>query len=99
LAVREMEGIEIKTTQFSLENLEWVEDRTVDFTIMDTHVEVGEPPDSDSPRLKVAFHLESFGYAMALPEGSNLRPLLNSFLQRMQESGEVARLMAQYKME
>ena len=93
------EDIEVILTNFTLENLAEVEEGNADFTIIDTTVGVGESPDPASPHLKVAFHLKQFGYAMALPEGSDLRPLLDDFLQRMIDSGEVARLQARYTLE
>jgi hypothetical protein len=69
----------------------------VDFTLIDTTAEGGEAPAPDSPTMKVAFHLHEFSNGMALPEGSDLRPLLDEFLQRMIDTGEVARLVAVYQ--
>jgi polar amino acid transport system substrate-binding protein len=94
---RGLENFEVIPTEFSFENLAMVEEGEADFALMDTHVAPGESPDPTSPGLKVAFHLEEFGYGMALPEGSDLRPLLNAFLQRQIDAGELDRLVAQYR--
>ncbi len=92
-----VEEIEIVLTDFSMENLAELEEGRVDFTLIDTTSEGGEAPAPDSPTMKVAFHLHEFSNGIALPEGSDLRPLLNEFLQCMIDTGEVARLVTLYQ--
>ncbi len=97
LNARGVDGMQLVLTQFSYDSLEALDEGRADFALMDTTVPVGQPPDPISPALKVAFHLKRFGYGMAVPEGSDLKPALDAFLTRMIESGEVDRLEALYQ--
>lgn len=96
LKARGLDGVKLVLTQFSYDSLEALDEGRADFALMDTTVRVGQSPDPISPALKVAFHLQRFGYGMAVPEGSDLKPALDAFLTRMIESGEVDRLEALY---
>jgi ABC-type amino acid transport substrate-binding protein len=91
-----IEGMELRLTDFSMENLAEVEEGRADFTLIDTALHAGDAPAPDSPGLKVAFHLQRFGNAFAIPEGSDLAGPLNAFVERMLARGEVRRLMALY---
>lgn len=81
---------------FLLENYDAVIEGEVDFTITDSDGAFAFLP--ESTKLRIAFALpgssESYGYAVS--RGSDLLPVLDTFLEGLEASGELGRLRARY---
>jgi ABC-type amino acid transport substrate-binding protein len=86
-------GVEIQTTGFDLESFEAVESGSAEYALTDTTVSPGEPVDALHPDLKIALRLREVGDGVAVRKGSDLLPPLESYLQRLEESGELKRIL------
>ncbi|MEM1207543.1 MAG: transporter substrate-binding domain-containing protein [Acidobacteriota bacterium] len=90
-------GLEVVLTDYSLENLVALEEGRVDFVLVDSWAEPGEPLGRGSEGLVVAFRLRSFDYGVAVAPGSDLRQALDRFLEQATRSGQIARIVERYR--
>jgi ABC-type amino acid transport substrate-binding protein len=83
----------LQLTQFDLENLDAVEAGQADFTLMDSPAPPRGKVDSLHPGLMVAFRLREIDDGIAVRRGSDLLAPLNAYLEAIQKSGELARIL------
>ena len=73
---------EIVFGTFTLENYNAVADGVVDFMLMDSNAEIGEPASDAFPEVKVMIRLVESKYGVAFPEGSDHKERFNDYLAR-----------------
>lgn len=86
-------GVEIQATGFDLESFEAVENGSAEYALVDTTVPPGEPVGALHPDLKIALRLREVGDGVAVRKGSDLLPRLDSYLQQLEKSGELQRIL------
>jgi ABC-type amino acid transport substrate-binding protein len=86
-------GVTFQPTGFDLESLEAVESGEADFTLLDTRVPPGQTVDANHPELKVAFRLHEIRDGIAVRKGSDLLAPLNAYLEGLEKSGELERIL------
>jgi ABC-type amino acid transport substrate-binding protein len=86
-------GVEIVPTSFDLASFEAVEESRADYTLTDTTVPPGEAVDEAHPHLVIAFRLREISDGVAVREGSDLLAPLNAYLDGLEKSGELKRIL------
>lgn len=86
-------GVEIVPTSFDLESFGAVEDGSAAYTLTDTTVPPGEAVDDAHPHLVIAFRLREINDGIAVRKGSDLLASLNAYLDGLEKSGELKRIL------
>lgn len=87
---------EIRLTKFVLEGYDAVTEGQADYTLLESRAEVGQPVSAQYSGLKVGVRVNETSYGIAMRKGSNLKPLLDAYLEGLRKSGELDRILARH---
>jgi ABC-type amino acid transport substrate-binding protein len=87
---------EIRLTKFVLEGYDAVTEGQADYTLLESRAEVGQPVSAQYSGLKVGVRVNETSYGIAMRKGSNLKPLLDAYLDGLRKSGELDRILARH---
>jgi len=87
---------EIRLTKFVLEGYDAVTEGQADYTLLESRAEVGQPVSAQYSGLKVGVRVNETSYGIAMRKGSNLKPLLDAYLDGLRQSGELERILARH---
>ena len=86
----------IVPTKFVLEGYSAVKDKEADYTIIESRAEVGSPVSAQYSELRVGVRLSETTYGVAMRKGSDLKPLLDEYIEGLGRSGELEKLLEKY---
>ena len=87
---------QIVSTKFVLEGYSAVRDKEADYTLMESRAPVGAPVSAQYSDLKVGVRVSDTSYGFAMRKGSDLKPLLDEYLESLRKSGELERILAKH---
>lgn len=86
----------IVPTKFVLEGYSAVKDKEADYTVIESRAEVGDAVSAQFSELRVGVRLSETTYGVAMRKGSDLKPLLDEYIEGLRRSGELEKLLEKY---
>ncbi len=87
---------DIRLTSFNMESYTAVLEGQSDYALMDSRASVGEPVSAQFSELKVGVRVHRSDQGVMVRKGSDLKALLDAYIEQLRKSGELEKLLAKY---